>query len=267
MASASDEDVLIVGDMLHVLGLSDDILFVEHHFFRLRCFVLLRLGLLLVIGNLLEPEEVLTRLFVELLVDIVNCLLNARNQNKLQCVHTSVRHLQSLVKRHELSLQTGDSNQNLKEPGVGLTSALNGLTTTRHSQEVLVFVHFVFAAQGEDGQVHTSDVLGAHVETHRGAGLNMVQHASTEITCRKSSLGQSNSGIFKVSAHAHLCFDNLLKDSSEGLFESVRLLLEKFVAFLGSNSFGLVKLKGPEIIKHCAATYMREGNTCCDIFD
>ena len=70
------------------------------------CFILRLLDLLLlfIVLSFLQTDEILTIDFVQLLLDIVNDLGDARNQNELERVHTSVSHLQGHIKSHELGL-------------------------------------------------------------------------------------------------------------------------------------------------------------------
>ena len=67
---------------------------------------LLSLSLLLVILGLLQADEIFTIDLVQLLLNVINDLVDARDHDELKSIHTSVGHLESLIKSHELCLQS-----------------------------------------------------------------------------------------------------------------------------------------------------------------
>lgn len=67
-------------------------------------FRLLDLLFLFIVLSFLQTDEVFSIDFVQLLLDIVNDLGDARNQNELERVHSPVSHLEGHIKSHELGL-------------------------------------------------------------------------------------------------------------------------------------------------------------------
>ena len=67
-------------------------------------FRLLDLLFLFIVLSFLQTDEIFSIDFVQLLLDIVNDLGDARNQNELERVHTPVSHLEGQIKSHELGL-------------------------------------------------------------------------------------------------------------------------------------------------------------------
>ena len=96
--------------------------------------MLLDLFLFLVISNFLETIEIFTRLLVKFTVDELNDVLNLGDLNELKSVDSSVCDFQSLIKSYELSLERGNSNQNLEETDESISSSVNSLTATGETE-------------------------------------------------------------------------------------------------------------------------------------
>ena len=86
---------------------------------------LLYLLLLFIVLSFLQTHKILTIDLVKLLLNVVDNLGDTRNKNELERVHTSVRHLQCLIQRHELGLQSRDCDQDLEELGELFASILD----------------------------------------------------------------------------------------------------------------------------------------------
>lgn len=136
------------------------------------------LVLLLLVGNTLQSEEVLSALLVELFFDVVNGELDAGNDDVLEGVDTSVGDLDDLVEGDKLCLKGGDVNEYLEEALKAVATLLDGLATTGQTQHraVIVVAAGRVSPQREDGQVHTGNVIAGHVQPHIGARTNRVEY-------------------------------------------------------------------------------------------
>lgn len=119
---ASNDDILILFIIFREVVLPHDV-FVLSFLARITAqsllhgLELLSLTLFLRVSDLLKTSEVLTSLFIELVLDVRNRIVNTRNKDELKRVDTSVCDLQSSVNRDELGLQRGNSDENLEELG------------------------------------------------------------------------------------------------------------------------------------------------------
>ena len=123
----SHKDVIIFFFLLKVGSLWDN--FLDNFLFSFRlglifvAFALpfglfkdfLGLLLLFVILSFLQTNEIFTINFIELLQNIVGDLLDTRNEDELKRIDTPVGHLEGLVQGLELSLQSGNRDQDLEE--------------------------------------------------------------------------------------------------------------------------------------------------------
>ena len=140
---ASNDDILVHFFLFREVVLPDDV-FVIGFLARMTAlsllhgFELLSLALFLRVSDLLETSEVLTSLFIELVLDVRNRIVNTRNKDELECVDTSVCNLQSSVNGDELGLERGNRDENLEELGELLLCRLDRRTTTRQTQKSVV---------------------------------------------------------------------------------------------------------------------------------
>lgn len=123
------------------------------------------------------------------------------------------------------------------------------MTTTGQTEQGGSFLELILSLKLEKWELNTSNVISTNIETHVRPCLHMVHHIARNVTSSEVSSSQTELGLFELIAHADLCFDNLLKNGTEGLLESVRLLLEQLETFLRAHSFGLVELQIPTRFK------------------
>ena len=112
--------LVLLGTLLSFLG-------VEKRLFDFLGFLKIR--------DLLQSVEVLTRLLVQLFVNVLDDEFDSRYDDELECVDSSVGDLDDLVEGDELSLQRGDFDEVGEEPLEALSALLNGLTTASQTQD------------------------------------------------------------------------------------------------------------------------------------
>ena len=177
---------------------------------------LLGLLFLFIVLGFLQADEVLTINLVQLLLDVVDDLRDAGNEDELERVHTPVRHLERHVERHELSLQGRDSDQNLEELCELLTGTLDRLATHAQTEKVTV-CDLVDVFKFEDWDVHTSNVIVLHGHTNGRANGDMVDNGAAEVARSELSLGHAHASITVIDAHSHLRLHNFQQNSSKSL--------------------------------------------------
>ena len=112
--------LVLLGTLLSFLG-------VEKRLFDFLGFLKIR--------HLLQSVEVLTRLLVQLFVNVLDDEFDSRNDDELERVDSSVGDLDDLVEGDELSLQRGDFDEVREELLEALPALLNGLTTASQTQD------------------------------------------------------------------------------------------------------------------------------------
>ena len=219
-------ELLILGDdlFLDLLG----ILLLGSSFLALALglfFRLFDLLFLFIVLGFLQADEVLTIDLIQLLLDVVDDLRDAGNEDELERVHTPVRHLERHVERHELSLQGCDRDQNLEELRKLLTGVLDGLATHAQTEKVTV-CDLVDVFQFEDWDVHTSNVIILQGHTNGRTDGDMVDNGAAEVARSELSLGHAHASVAVIDAHSHLRLHNFLQNCSESLLQRVGLLFE-----------------------------------------
>ena len=119
---------------------------------------LLYLLLFLVILSFLQAHEIFTIDLVKFILDVVDDLCDTGDENELERVDTSVRHLERLIKGHELRLESRDCDQDSEELSELLSGTLDGLTTHRETKEIAV-ADLIDILQLEDGELHTGNII------------------------------------------------------------------------------------------------------------
>ena len=113
---------------------------------------------LLVILSFLQAHEIFTIDLVELILDVVNDLSDTGDEDELERVHTSVGHLESLIKCHELRLQSRNLDQDFEELSELLSGVLDGLSTHGETEESGI-TDLIDILELEDGDLHTSNII------------------------------------------------------------------------------------------------------------
>ena len=112
--------LVLLGTLLSFLG-------VEKRLFDFLGFLKIR--------HLLQSVEVLTRLLVQLFVNVLDDEFDSRYDDELERVDSSVGDLDDLVEGDELSLQRGDFDEVGEELLEALSALLNGLSTASQTQD------------------------------------------------------------------------------------------------------------------------------------
>ena len=112
--------LVLLGTLLSFLG-------VEKRLFDFLGFLKIR--------DLLQSVEVLTRLLVQLFINVLDDEFDSRYDDELERVDSSVGDLDDLVEGDELSLQRGDFDEVGEELLEALSTLLNGLTTASQTQD------------------------------------------------------------------------------------------------------------------------------------
>jgi hypothetical protein len=183
---------------------------------------------LLGLGDSLESEEVFSLLLIELLLNVADSPCDPGDNDVLQGVHTPVGDLDALVQGQELSLEGGDLDEHLQQALEPVLALLDGLATTRKTQDGpgVASLLGAVASEHEGRQVHTSHILGVNGETHGSLGLDLVLHTLGEITSGEVSLGHGQHAGGVVLAHALLGCHDPLDDVVELLLEGIGFLFE-----------------------------------------
>ena len=130
---------------------------------------------LLVIGDTLQSEEVLTRLLIQLLLNVADGEVDSGNDDEFECIDSSVSNFDDFVESDELGLQGGDVDQVFQELLESVAALLDRLTTpsqTQHRRVLRTRTAHRVTLQHELRQMHTGHVLRGHIQTHESFGAD-----------------------------------------------------------------------------------------------
>ena len=202
--------------------------------------------------------------------------MNTRDDDELESVDSTLGNLHDAINGDELGLQRGNSAQDLEVSGEGDTRLVDGLTTTRDTNKLILILQLVVGLKNETGLHDTGSVLGRDADSNVGLLLNLIANNVAEVTSGEHSLSHGNLTLREILAHALLLVEDHLHNVIECLHERISLLLEQIISLLGTDILALEDLQIPieiniwcEIIENFSGasfTYMRDGTICCDIF-
>lgn len=115
--------------------------------------------LLLVVQHLLQPEEVLTGLLIQLLVDVAVDRDELGHHYVLEGVHSAVCHLDLLVQGQERRLKGCNSDQQIEDASELFPAFLYGETTTFQPDLTHRILRILKLLKTKVGNEHTGNIL------------------------------------------------------------------------------------------------------------
>mmetsp|Transcript_18539 Transcript_18539/g.64857 ORF Transcript_18539/g.64857 Transcript_18539/m.64857 type:complete len:291 (+) Transcript_18539:312-1184(+) len=200
---------------------------------------------LFLLHNLLYPEKLLAGLFIHLQDDVVDRVLDPRDNDVLQRVHAPARHLDLLVEGLEGRLQRRQPHELSHGLEVGLPGRVDDGTTMSDAQRLFGGIPGAVAGHLEDGDADAGNVIG-HELDQNGRLLGALDDGAGDVVARVGPLrlGEGEGGVLQALAHQQLRLHDVLQQKLEARLQGVTLLLEQLEALRGASAAGLEGLQG-----------------------
>ena len=108
------------------------------------------------------PEQLLALKLVELLVNVRNCVFNARNNDVFERAHTAIGDLERFVDRRHRRLQRGELDEEVERRLVRLLALVHGATTLGETNER--FLGDVGGDLVKDGNLDAGHIVDQHLD-------------------------------------------------------------------------------------------------------
>lgn len=125
--------------------------------------------LLLVVQHLLQPEEVLTGLLIQLLVNVAVDGDELRHDYVLEGVHSAVCHFDLLVQGQEGRLKGCNSDQQVQDASELFPAFLDGETTTFQADLTHRILRILKLLKTEVRDEHTRNILLTLIQPNSGS--------------------------------------------------------------------------------------------------
>mmetsp|Transcript_60475 Transcript_60475/g.194720 ORF Transcript_60475/g.194720 Transcript_60475/m.194720 type:complete len:252 (-) Transcript_60475:2-757(-) len=203
-----------------------------------------KLGLLL-LDDLLHAEEFLSRLLVDLLVDVGDDVLDAGDEDVLQGVHTPAGHLDLLIEGLEGCLQGREPHKQRHGLEVRLPTSIDDSAAMCHAERLDRCVFCRIVRHLECGNADTCHIF-IHELAHNTGPLCPLHNRRCEVITRVCPMcfRQRERCIFQTVPHCKFCVDNVFQQKLKLGFQCIPFFLQQFETLRGAAKARLKGLQG-----------------------